>query len=340
MSRCAWVAVPAWVFPVWVTVDGDALGLDPLEDALWRLVGAGVDSDAALTAMLGLPSGLVASALASLATQHRVTLEGDRWRHQGDGSDVAECPAVTRSGWIAWDAASGRLCADLLLADDLIEGPEPHPDWTVYALDASPPSLGKPAARDIDEALRLVAGAGVLRVYDAGALGLEEVDARRVRRLRRKLDGRAQRRQLWSPIEHRVAGSVVWRGCLVPTPDHEAELDPGGWEGLLQRIPPDVRVAVLADQAEVVETVAPGVLREAGYASARDLREHARREALRALDATERDPAELVDVVTEAYISERLADAVGATWRALGRGWAGVIEAAVATIYQRVYPVV
>jgi hypothetical protein len=321
----SWVAVPGWWIPVWVIIDGDAQALDPLEEAVRDLIAADYREVAGIARRLGLPIELVDSAVGTLFGRRVIADEEGGLRVLGDRSDAAAEEPATRSGWLGW--VHGPVF-ELVLAEEPPDPPEALPGWTFHPLPHTARRGRKPTDGQIDDVLRVLPSTGRLRASDLAGARIEEIDGSRVRRVRRKSEATLVAAPLWCPVEHRITGPVVWRPSMVPSASPTSELDPGGWEGLAAALAEEVVAELNREGAGVLEHVAPGVLRDAGYESVQELRESAERKARHQLGIAGDAMSDMVNAVAQAYILETLAGAMGLDWRALARGWADVVEVA------------
>jgi hypothetical protein len=339
MTARTWAPIPAWWIPVWVVLDGASGALDPLEDAVLALVAAGKRQPDAVASVLAVPTLLVERALAHLAAQGLVAGEAGAWRPVA--AAMAGAAPQERAAFVAWDEATIRPLLQVWLDPEAPEDPPDIASATVLPVPSADREWPKrPSDQRIDRALQLFAATGAVVALEPIGSGVREVDGARVVRVRRRLDQRFARRWIWAPVEHRLHGAIVWRPSLVPRPNLETELDPGGWEGLVQRVP-ELAGVLQAAQGEVLDAIAPGVLERAGFRTVDELRAEAHRSAERALDGPVAAPWQpIVALVAQAYAAERTAEAVGLDWRALARGWADVLEALTLALLGRVRIVV
>lgn len=341
MNARSWVPVPAWWVPVWIVLDGRPGVLDPLEDAVAALVAVGTARPSAIASTLAVPAPLVESALTHLAASGLVILEGEDWR-SAPGLPAEMSEPQERAAFVAWDEAVGRPLLQVWL-DVNDPDPEELPPVAQGTVLPVPPSADAtwprlPTSDRVDRSLQLLAATGTVVALEPVGGQVREVDGARVVRLRRRPDRRSERGWIWVPVEHRLQGAVVWRPSLLPRPDVETELDPAGWDGLLNRAGA-LTATLRAAQGEVHDLIAPGVLERTGYRSVEELRSEAVRSADRELNGPV--PAEwgiVAEVVAAAFVTQRTAEAAALDWRAVARGWADVLEVVTLELVRRVRP--
>ena len=322
--RRSWVPVPAWWFPVWISLDATEGRRDALLLAIERFVALGVGRADGIASELCLPTALVESAMGEAIARGRLRLT-TAGQLEVVPDDTADEQPVDDPGWIAWDPRAGRpllhLWGDARLPP---EGPRAE-GWQVQAL---PPTFEHPPPPGDDRvirALQVLGHAPEVSVLQPAGVGVRRDESARVRRVRRRLDEKRRRGWIWAPVEHRVHGTVVWRPSPVPTPEVEGELDPGGWDQLAAMLHDDHATEHERTRKELFEEIAPGVLHQAGFESIEALRKAARKSTERALpNAREWGP--VVVSAEEAYMQEKLAEALEADWNVLARGWAEVLE--------------
>lgn len=331
-----WIPLSAWWIPVWITLDNAGESTDALETAVAGLVRAGLRARDTLARELALDVALVESAVATLLAAGVLT-EGDGGLAAAHEPVPAEGPRG-RPGFLVWDPAAQRPLLQLWLDRDppSDELPAP-PGWRVAPWTAPDDYPLRPRERELGEFLRVLPSAGDLRLFEPRGDGVHESDGVRVRRLRRRA-GPSVRAPVWAPVEHRAAGVVVWRPSLRPLPEVGTELDPTGYEGIVRRgLPAGVTGALADTERELRDRVAPGVLRQAGFASVGDLRASAHDEAVRALGvfATLPEWRDLLALVEDAIVDEHLSLAVGGDWRRPIRAWGDVLERLTGLVMQR-----
>ena len=340
LQKRAWYGVPAWWFPVWVTIDADGTALDPLEEAVQGLVGAGVDTALQIVGHLGVHLSLVESAIGQLQERGYVMLDGKRiQRSQPPGAEGSlspppedDGPALhTRRGWVAFDSRLARALPTVWLCDDppdVTEAPE-VPDWSVVPQEPDrEPEHGKKGAarRALDgELMTLPHLPGALLLERFGT-GVSETDGRRIRRIRERSNERPRVAPIWIPVEHRTHGEVVWRPSLWPTHDIDEELDPDGLDALMPQLSPTQRQTLEASRLEVREAIAPELFTKAGYRNLAELRSNARDIVERRVGAHQVAWKPLVEAAEHAVCMEKVATMVGGGARRVARDWADVLE--------------
>ncbi len=313
----SWVEAPCWAVPVWASLDGAEGQADPLVAAITRLVAVGIDRDAGIADQLGMPRSLVQAAANLLVSSGALVREADGrlarpTQPPGGNEDTGR---RVHPAWVLWDPLHNRPVLQLILSDRppgsplRVEGPHPE-------------------ERAVEEALRLLPLVPDLQVLEPrGQHGGHRLDSTRVTGLRLREDGRARRASGQIAVEQRVSGAVVWRLSAVRDREDPGELDPRGWEGLLER--PDVETGPIqairdAFQSERLQPV----LDEMGFKTLDELRAAARREVSRELAGVARAKGwkRTIQAIEDAAIDQRMAMAMDAGWRRLARGWAEAIE--------------
>jgi len=318
-----WVPVPGWWFPIWVTLDATGHARDPLEDAVLGLVRAGMTGTGELAHALRVGSGLVESAV------NHLTGSGVLEREDGSLKPVADPPdpmgqLEARRGLLAWDPAAGRPLLQLWLGAEPPEVDQAPPGWQLAPWEPRS-DLSAPSDREVADALRLLSDVGELRAFEPVASGLREVDGARIHSLRRRGSRNRRLAPIWVPVEQRVPGPVVWRPALLPTQQVDTELSPGGWAGLLEVSSSEVRQLLDSERTACLASVAPGVLREAGFSSVEDLRRTAAATAARELgDLSDWERARRA--AEDAFVVDRLGEAAGGDWRQRAGGWASLLD--------------
>jgi hypothetical protein len=178
-----------------------------------------------------------------------------------------------------------------------------------------------------------------LRIFEPFGSGRREVEGGLVAKLRLKTDAHFKLASIWVPVEQRALGAVVWRPSLVPTAEVQAELDPGGWSGLLLAVAAPVRVELEEERQAFADLVMPGIVQQAGFASVEELRLAVRGEA-RKLVGDARLSEALQRLVEEAIQMQWLGQVVGADWRMLAKPWTAVLDLALAEVCLDLRPVV
>jgi hypothetical protein len=314
----SWVEAPCWAIPVWASLDGAADQTDPLVTAITRLVTVGIDRDAGIAAHLGMPRSLVQAAANLLVSSGALVRDEDgRLAPPAEPSrEDEDAERRVHPAWILWDPLHNRPVLQLVLSD--------QPPGSRLWVEGRPPPM-----RLVEEALRLLPLVPDLRVLEPrGEHGGHLLDAARVTGLRLRGDGRACRASGQIAVEQRVSGAVVWRLSAVRDREDPGELDPRGWEGLLER--PDVDTEpVRADRDAFQSKRLQPILDELGFKTLDELREAARREVSRELTGISRARGwgRTLKAIEDAAIDQRMAMAIDAGWRRLARGWAEAIEA-------------
>lgn len=319
--RC-WISQSAWWWPVEVCLDGDP-GPDALETAILGLVGAGRNTSAAIAHDLCLPADLVGVAAAGLEGLGRLRREGDALVL---GETTSVSPPLLALGWIAWDSRAGRPLLQLWLDPELPRSPPPCPRGATVAAwqaDGEPPS--RPSRGEVAKLVHLFPNLPSLVVLRPLGAGVERMDEARATRVRLLL-GSPRLLAIWSPVEVRVSGLVVWRPMLLPSEYISTELDPGGADALAHSNA-DGRALVETARTRVLSDIAPGVLEAAGFADTEALEQSARRTTERDLGALAHiEFRALFNAVEQAYRQDKLAVPLRLDAHAQGRLWVPVLE--------------
>lgn len=336
-----WVPLSAWWVPIWITIASDSESTDALETAIAELVRSGLRAPDVMARELCLDVALVESAVANLLAAGVLTV-GEGGLSAAQKPEPVEGPR-SRPGFIAWDPAAQRPLLQLWLdADVPPDDPPAPPGWRVAEWTEAADYPPHPRDRELGEFLRVLPSAGDLRLFEPRGNGVHESDGARVRRLRRRT-GASVRGPVWAPVEHRIAGAVVWRPALRPLPKVTTELDPSGHEGILRRGLNASACSALEDaERERRDRVAPGVLRQIGFRSVDELRASARADATRALGGIAELAmwAPLVSLIEDAIVDEHVSLAVGGDWRRPLRAWGDVLEHLTAIVVAHLRPVV
>ncbi len=321
----AWYPTPATWLPVWVTLEG-ASAEDPLEEALWRLVDAGVARPHALWQQLCLPRDLIDAAVAALISKGLLREEGAGLAAETREETVST--AQTRPGWMAWDDRSQRPLSQLWLDARLPSPPAALSGWVLHRAPASfARRPHRPRNSHISEALLRTLSAGTLTILEPAGEGVRLVDSLWVSALRLRSDWHPSTHPIWIPVAHRPGGlRIVWRPALRPMAAVSTELDPQGDAGLEDRIESINAEPLQAMERDLNRQLTPQYLIAAGYRSIDDLKDAARRKCHTELRLSSDTWPKTVQMIEAAYVQEALSRLAGLDSRLLAQGWALAVE--------------
>jgi hypothetical protein len=334
-----WVPIASWWLPVVVTLRAERGPRDALEMAVLALVAIHVDRAEAIAHELCIDVGLVDSAAHHLVACGGLAIDDAGILAIPSDSRGQDETADNRDGWLAWDARQNRPLLQLWLDDEVPSGRIEPAGWRVLepvCLEVAP---GRPSRDDVRDRVQQLAAMAELRIFEPFGSGRREVEGGLVAKLRLKTDAHFKLASIWVPVEQRALGAVVWRPSLVPTAEVQAELDPGGWSGLLLAVAAPVRVELEEERQAFADLVMPGIVQQAGFASVEELRLAVRGEA-RKLVGDARLSEALQRLVEEAIQMQWLGQVVGADWRMLAKPWTAVLDLALAEVCLDLRPVV
>lgn len=325
LTASCWVPQWATWVPVWATLDGQSRAMDALESAVLDLFAIGAQDAQQIASQLCIATELVESAASALIARGRLVRHDEGGHSKVGDEDQDSAVPNRRAGWVAWDPTQDAPIFDLLL------GPEDACSEFELAgsegLSIGPMSrISRPGFEQIDRELGLLPQVGV-RVFELGAGGVARLGSAHLRELRRRLDERLVNGPIWTPVEFRLGGNVVWRPGLAPLDDRSTGLSPGGWEGLLGQLDPGQRADLQARHHNWLTCLAPELVEKAGFGSIEELRRWSAHSCDQELGAGETEVwPDLRAAITAAFEHQVLAHALASPAGGVGRGWADVLE--------------
>ena len=332
-----WVPLATWWIPVWVTLQTERTARDPLETAVLGLVGFGRQRVTAMATQLCVNAGLVQSAVDHLLALGAVEVDEQAWISLPKEAATSDGALEKQRGYIAWDSSPDRPLLQLWLDDDVAATSEQFQGWTMIDHDAVASPKDKPSQDKIAKWLHLLPNISDLRVFEPFGSGARELDGSTVAKLRLRPNSPLRANPVWVPVEERALGAVVWRPSMVPRERVQTELDPGGWDGLLDRVPRSVREELEKQHRRYRDLVMPGVVKEAGFASLDDFKlsmESKARQMLGDIQMSDR----VWNAAVDAVAMQKLGETIDADWRMLAKPWAALLDLATLEVAIRVRP--